>query len=366
MTLFEFPPATDAGFPASLSTAPDDIRHALSTKEGWRTFVDERPVKPQQVTMAALERMSSGERATYNNARFAFHRSLVIVRHDQLNTAWERMRDIVVGQHADDGPGVGIALTGGPGFGKTAISAGFLRVYERSLRESYPAAFTQENEFIPVAYSSLLSGAGLKSQMQHILRFYGMPMPRSATGAQLADELIRVMNVCRTRVLCLDQAQNLHTGNRKDEEVAAYLKEIMDGAHMTLILTGINIHEVGPLALQVGGRSDRSNDRLQLARRFGVVRIRPLQAGSPEWLTLLATIEQQLILSKARPGDLSQGLADAIWELSRGAIGVTFNVLHLAANRAIATGTERITRHILRGVARTIEAERLARDSDPV
>ena len=362
MPMFNFPPASDGDLPAFLSTSPNEVRHALSLKEGWRQFVETQPARPRTLTVAQMGSLDPARLAEYNHRRFAFHRSLVIVRHPQLETAWTKMSNIVNGQYADDGSGMGVAVTGGAGFGKTAISVGFLRIYEQEIRAAYPAAFAQENEFIPVAYSSLLRGAGLKSQMQHILGFFGHPMPRSASGAQLADELIKVLNLCRTKILCLDQAQNLHVGNRKDEEVAAYLKEVMDAAHVALILTGIDIDQAGPLAMpSSGGRLQTSNDRVQLARRFAVVKIRPLASGSTAWQDLMASIEQQLVLAKARPGDLSQSLANLVWELSNGAIGVAFNLLRVAANTAISDGTERITRQTLRATARTLEADRLGR-----
>lgn len=136
----------------------------------------------------------------------------------------------------------------------------------------------------------------------------------------------------------------------------------MDSAHIAMVLTGIDIDQAGPLAMpSSGGRLQTSNDRLQLARRFAVVKIRPLAQGSAAWQDLMASIEQQLVLTKARPGDLSQSLAGLVWELSNGAIGVAFNLLRVAANTAITDGTERITRQTLRATARTLEADRLDR-----
>ncbi|MCB0918109.1 MAG: TniB family NTP-binding protein [Actinobacteria bacterium] len=266
------------------------------------------------------------------------------------------MANIVNGQHADDGPGLGIAMTGGPSFGKTATSVGFARLYERQIRDEFPAAFEQENEFIPVCYSSLVRGAGLKSQMEHILNFYGLPTARRATGTQLVDELIRVLNACRTGILCLDQAQNLHSGDKRDDQVAAALKEVMDGSHATLILVGIDIDSTGPLAIAAQGRLQASNDRLQLARRFTWLRMQKVDKDSQEWRDLLVSVENQLVLANAKQGDISVGLADEVWKRSKGAIGVAFNMLRSAANAAIADGSERITKRTLLKVPLTIEA----------
>ena len=361
MLTFDFSSGQGSALPEFVSTKGDDVRHALSVKEGWRRFVNEKAVKPKPVTRSQLDQMNPARRAEYQAARQRFHRSLVIARHPQLDTCWGQMQSIVQGQVYDDGPGMGVALSGGPGFGKTAVTVGFAREYERALAAQFPDAFNQTNEFIPVCYSSLLRGAGLKAQMHHILRFYGHPVSLRATGADLVDELILVMNTCKTHLLCLDQAQNLHVGDKRDDQVAACLKDIMDGAHCTLILTGIDIHETGPLAVATGGRRQTSNDRLQLARRFTVNRIQPLARGSQEWTDLLTTIETQLVLCDTKPGDLSHAMSDSIWDRSQGAIGVAFNLLRVAANTAINDGSERITRTLLRKVSPTIEHATLKR-----
>ncbi len=361
MITFDFGPTTDDRVPAHLSTDPDQVRHALSSKEGWASFAARTIRRPKPITAKQHASLDDQRRAAYDTGRIQFHRSLVIARHSQLTEIWKQMQCVVMGQSHDDGPGIGIALTGGPGHGKTATTVGFCREYESQMRAQHPAAFHQENEFIPVCYSSLIQGAGLKAQMQHILRFYGHPHARRATGAELVDELVTVLNACRTQILVLDQAQNLHAGDRRDDQVAACLKEIMDAAHVTLVLTGIDLDETGPLAIATGGRLQASNDRLQLARRFTVLRLERVAKDSQEWRDLLSSIEGQLVLTKAQEGDISESLADYVWDRAQGAIGVTFNMLRIAANNAIEDGSERITRRLLNRVPLTIEAARTER-----
>lgn len=356
---FDFGPSSPDQVPEHLSTDPDRVRHALSTKEGWQDFVTRKVRRPKKLSKTQLGALVDRKRAEYDAARMQFHRTLVIAQHTQLTTMWQQMSSVVMGQHADDGPGLGIAITGGPGFGKTATTVGFCSEYERQMRAQVPAAFHQENELIPVCYSSLVRGAGLKSQMEHILDgFYGHPLSPRATGTKLVDELVTVLNNCRTRVLCLDQAQNLHAGDKKDDQIAAALKEVMDASHATLVLIGIDIDTTGPLATASQGRLQASNDRLQLARRFTWLRVGKVARESQEWRDLLSSIEGQLVLANAKPGDLSVALADDVWHRSQGAIGVAFNMLRTAANAAIADGSERITKRTLNKVPLTIEAAR--------
>lgn len=355
MPRFDFGPATPGQVPTHLSTAPDGLRRELSSKEGWRDFVTTTPRRPRHITARELAGLPDAARSEYNLRRARFHRSLVLAHHSQLDDIWNRWDHVVVGADADSGPGVGIALSGGPGYGKTALTVGYLRVYEREMREQQPDAFTQENEFIPVCYSSLLRRVGERSQMEHIYSFYNLPTPKRATGSQLRHRLIDTMNACQTKILCLDQAQNLHAGDRLDDAVAASLKEVMDTSGVVLILLGIDLDKAGPLSVAHGGKMQANNDRLQLARRFQLTKMQPVERNSAEWRELLATIESQLVLCKAKPGDLAQGLADNIWERSNGAIGVAYNLLRVAANAAINDGSERITRTTLNRVASTVE-----------
>lgn len=351
---------TEPGFiPAWLNTTPERIRRRLSVKEGWFQFVLDEPQRPARYTIQRYSSLTDSQRRQYDDSREQFHRSLVLLRHTQLQWAWEQMDGILAGSAADRGPGVGIALTGGAGFGKTTIMAGFAREWERDLRADYPAAFEQENLPIPVCYSSLLPRQGLKSNLLNILSFYGEPASRAetrgATGAQLLSRLVNLMRDCQTHLLVLDQAQNLHAGDVRDREVAANLKHLLDDAGAVMALVGIDLHESGPLA-----PADGHADRDQLAQRFRLIEIRNLASDEDEWRSLLHGAEDQLVLLKSQEGDLSNRLAAQIWELSEGRIGVAMNIVHVAANMAIRTESERITRDLLRDSARTVAAHATA------
>lgn len=349
--LFNFPPGEDGDVPDWANTDPDKTRQRLSTREGWTQFVTARVRTARLVSLSTYESKSPAEQRRYDLDRMEFHRSLVLVRHTQLVRAWQQMAEVLNGAYADDGPGVSICLTGGPSFGKSTIIAGFGRQYETELREAYPAAFEQENEFVPVCYSSLSPRSGLKGNMRHILSFYGEETRRSQTGDELVDKLTQVMADCQTKLLILDQAQNLKAGDQKDEEVAKRIKHLMDDSHAAVALVGIDLDTAGPLSVLM---SRPSADREALARRFVVARVDRIPSDSPEWVALLASAERSLRLLKARPGDLSERLAPVIWGKTEGAIGATFNLIHVSANAAIMRGEERITESLFQQVARSV------------
>ena len=67
------------------SYSDTDIEHnagadePLTTKEGWRRFVDHQPHPPALHTAAELARLSPGERADYDAARRGYHADLPLV-----------------------------------------------------------------------------------------------------------------------------------------------------------------------------------------------------------------------------------------------------------------------------------------------
>lgn len=350
MIMFTFPAAGD-GVPACLSTEPDCVRRSMSTFEGWAQFVDSRPRPPKRRSAAQLAALDDAARSTYNADRSAFHRGLVLIRHKQLAAAWEQMAHIVNGAHADPGPGIGICVTGDAGFGKTSLVTGFAREYCRAIRTACPQAYNQPRQFVPVCYGAILPGVGLKANMKGLLDFYGEPVRRSDTGADLMRRLFTVMSDCQTKLLILDQAQNLRSGDRRDAEVAAHLKHLMDQSGATIILAGINMTESGPLAPTLGRRKA---DGDQLAKRFRTIPLRALPEDDPEWADLLTALEGTLRLTAAKPGDLSQRLAGELHARTDGAIGVTINLVKLCANAAIDRGCERITKDLLARTCRSM------------
>lgn len=337
--------------PDFLRTDPEGIRRQLSTREGWLQFVQSNPRTPGRKSPDEYAALSESDKRVYDAARIELHRSGRLIRHAQLNEAWQQIDAIVAGASSDRGPGRGIALTGGPGFGKTSIAVGWGRHYERNLRDQYPAAFQQEDVVVPVCYSSFLPRSGLKANLERILGFYGERVSKRETGAQMLDRLCEVTYDCRTQVIILDQAQNLRSSDKRDNEVAAHLKHLMDDANGALMLVGINLATQGPLAPSV---NDTSGDREQLARRFAPIEIQELGARSSQWRSLMSVLERSVLLINARDGDLSRLCSELLWERSSGAIGVAIGLVSTSANLAIQNGQERLTPELLEESADTI------------
>jgi hypothetical protein len=352
---------TNEAIPDWLNTDPNKVRHRLSRRAGWQKFVDTYPKKPTAKKEEYLTTYTDAERKIFDNARFAFHRSFIYIKHSQVISATEAMDDILAGADADVGPGVGVVITAGPLLGKTSLAIGYGRDYQRGLQKDYPAAFEQENALIPVCYSSFLPRAGLKANMARLLKFYGEPISSQESGPQLLERFIEVTNDCRTKLIILDQTQNLTGSDKKDKEVAQHFKTIMDDSGAMLILVGIDLDKAGPVAPSF---MNKSGDQAALAGRFSRITMERLAADDPDWTGLLHAVEEHTVLLKSVPGDLSQRCTETVWALSDGAIGHAVTLCLVAANRAVRDGTERITPALLKKVAPRVSEVIAERDSN--
>ena len=124
----------------------------------------------------------------------------------------------------------------------------------------------------------------------------------------------------------------------------------------TFVFAGINAEEGGLIRRDAGPSYWATERRIQLHRvlPFSIKD----KAHAEDWVTLLQGIELQLLLSRAQPGDLSMTVIEEtgtpMWEYlygrSGGEIGSLTQLLRIGANRAIKTGSERITFDLLDGV----------------
>jgi hypothetical protein len=69
-------PVPAAGEPDSEEPAADN---PLTTKEGWRRFVDTEPSPPVLLDAAALASLDAAQRAGYDEARIDYHAGLPLV-----------------------------------------------------------------------------------------------------------------------------------------------------------------------------------------------------------------------------------------------------------------------------------------------
>ena len=125
------PAVTDDG----VALAPDD---PLTTKEGWRRFVDHHLDPPAPVTAADLLAMPARARAEHDEARVTYHADLPLVHTPTIRQVLATGRLMVGLNRHQVSARRGVILSGASGTGKTTALTQLGRTHERAVRRRYP------------------------------------------------------------------------------------------------------------------------------------------------------------------------------------------------------------------------------------
>ncbi|MEU9800413.1 hypothetical protein [Streptomyces sp. NPDC051000] len=76
--------------------AHDDEHNPLTTKDGWRQFVDDAPVCPTMLSLRAFMALTEEKRLPYNEPRLDYHSRLVIVGTPTVRNVFTTGRRLVL------------------------------------------------------------------------------------------------------------------------------------------------------------------------------------------------------------------------------------------------------------------------------
>jgi hypothetical protein len=126
----------------------------LTTKEGWRRFVDRQPHPPVLLDAAALATLSPGDRSDYDEGRREYHADLPVVNTPIIQTVIGTSRLLVQLNRAQVSARRGVIISGASGTGKTTALTQLGRTHERHTRKRYPA----DRHRLPVLYVTGATG----------------------------------------------------------------------------------------------------------------------------------------------------------------------------------------------------------------
>lgn len=308
-------------------------------------------VRPVGITRSQYTAASEDRRHTYDKARKRYHRGISDIQTRQMILAHDRINLRVDGNDGcPETARSGVVLDGMPLVGKSTIMLGWGRHFELDLRDEYgvdwDARTSDGATFVPVVHVILGDGDGPKRLCQKIMTFFGEPFVDTWGEGKLTSHIHRLTTSCATRVLLIDQMQNLQMANRSARQTAAHLKELMDVLPVTVIGAGVEMQQTGFLT---EGNSPAQREIAQTGGRFSRHPIDAYEIGTPQgqrdWRDLVGTVGQRLVLLAQHDEDLP-ALTDYLFERTGGVTGDLMDLLRLGANRAIGT-TERITQELL-------------------
>lgn len=328
----------------------------LSTKDGWFQMVAAPArTRPQRLDIERLAALSAGERARHNAARAVWHANLGPLRTPQIDALFDTLTELC-GSNRHDGGKVkpSAVLDALPGLGKSTAAIAFGRAFHTEQIACYgPTVTTPAGDWqrIPVVYLPLTSNTTMRSLNAILCRFYGLPSLSSANAHRLAARAAQAVAQTKTRLAIIDDVHFLDVSRRDGREVANHFKWLANTFPVTFLFVGVGLRE---RRLLEEGLSAADAAFSQTARRWTVLDLAPFEtrstSGRHTWRRLLLSIEKDLVLAGAHPGMLATDLSGYLFSRTGGHFASLMSLINRGCYRAIAAGTECLTRELLEAI----------------
>jgi Bacterial TniB protein len=324
---------------------PDE---SLTTKGGWRRFVDRQPRQLVLADAATLSRLSAAGREEYDEARRDYHGDLPLANTPMIQKVISTSRLLVQLNRHQVSARRGVIISGASGTGKTTTLTQLGRTHERHARKRHPG----DRHRLPVLYVTVPPAATARMLAVEFARFLGLQFTGRANITDVVDAVCVTAARTRVELVCVDELHNLNLATRTGAEVSDQLKYLAERLPATFIYAGIDVEAQGLFA----GTQGR-----QIAGRFTVIPAAAFAYGTTEqreqWRALIATMESTLRLHRHRAGTLL-ALDEYLYRLSGGMIGTLSQLVRGAAILAIEDSSEQITQQLLDTVPVDYAAQR--------
>ncbi|MFI0260184.1 ATP-binding protein [Streptomyces sp. NPDC017056] len=317
---------------------PQDIANpqaSLTTKEGWRAFVDENPEPPPSLPSGTVP--DKGELESYREVRIDYHTRSVIVNTPTIRSVVATGRKRIVPNRHQVSARRGLIVSGSAGIGKTAAITQLGKNVEQTTRRRNPAAVGG----LPVVFVTVPPAATPKMLAGEFARFLGIPLEHRMSQVQITNAVCDLLGKLGTTLVLVDEIHSLDLTTRNGAEASDQLKYLSERIAATFVLAGLDV-ETSSLFQGTRGQ--------QIAGRYTVTPSRPFshkyRADNKHWQALVVTMEDSLRLRAHRPGTLV-AMTDYLHGRTGGLIGSLSQLIREAAVGAIDTGAEKITKRML-------------------
>lgn len=330
--------------------ALDGADEPLTTKEGWRRFVERQPTLPDQHNPATVELFTPAERDAYDQARREHHADLPLANTPTIQKVISTARLLVQLNRNQVSARRGLIVSGESGTGKTTALTQLGRTHERHIRRRHP----EDRHRLPVLYVTVPPASTARMLAVEFARFLGLSFTGRANITDIVDAVCHTAARTSVELVLVDELHNLNLATRAGAEVSDQLKYFAERLPATFIYAGIDVEAAGLFA-GVRGR--------QIAGRFTVIPATAFAYGTTgqrqQWRALVATMESALRLHRHKPGSLVR-MDEYLYRRTGGMIGSLSQLIRGAAILAIEDGCEQITRNLLDNVPVDHAAQRAA------
>ena len=332
----------------------------LSRKEGWNHFVNAAPrAQPEHLGVEQLKKLGGTSLVSYNQRRRKWHANLGPIKTPQLQGLHEDLWDIIDSNDQDGDKAKGaIAIDAFPGLGKTTSILAFAREFHRrEIREA--GEYTDQGQRrLPVCRVGLNGDIGMKDFNRAMLQFFGHPGTDHGTSNQLSGRALDCVLSCETKLFVVDDLHFLKWRQTNGNQVSNHFKYIANEFPVTLLFAGVGLAHRGMFS---EGESYEDAILAQSGRRTTPLAMSPFlissEAGRSQWRDMLLAVEQRLVLARKHQGMVADDLSDYLFARSTGHIGSLMTIINRGCQRAVRTGTERLSADLLDHVKNDAGAE---------
>lgn len=232
-------PATSTRQPESGEQAPPDS--PLTTKEGWRRYVEHETVPPKLLTAAERAVLSGRQRAAADDRRREYHAELPLVNTPTIRKVISTARLLIQLNRHQVSARRGVILSGASGTGKTTALTQLGRAHELATRKPHP----HDRARLPVVYVTVPPAATPKMLAQEFARFFGLTFPARATHTDIVDAVCATAAHVHVDLVLVDELHNLNLGSRAGAEASDQLKYFAERLPATFAYAGIDIESQG-------------------------------------------------------------------------------------------------------------------------
>lgn len=355
---------------AKRRAAPSLDNLTLSRKEGWRDYVNApKRIRPETLSKAQIRHLSDAAADIYNQRRGQWHNNIGLLKTPQLAALHEDLWVIMDGSTQDGNHAKGaVALDGYPGLGKTCAVESFAKEFHLREMQRHGEFTRAGDERWPVCRIGMRGNTSMRDFNSALCDFYAHPStPRKCRDSAdaLGKQALNCVSSCETRLLIIDDLHFLHWQRSGGVEISNHFKYIANEFPLTLLFIGVGLGDRGvlmeDLCCNINGAGYQDIVFEQLTRRTTMLEMLPYQIdteqGRRQWRTLLATLEERLVLGSRRPGMLTD-LSDYLFIRSTGHIGSLMELLRRGCVKAIRTGAETLNQKVFDSVKIDSAAEK--------
>ena len=232
-----------------------DLRHPLTTREGWAAFVSRpRPEPPRLLPGSDLERLTAAEREIYHEARQDYHSELLLVATPDIRQITTTGSKLIINNRGKQLGRRGLIVSGPSGTGKSTSITQLGKKHQIETERRHPGLTGR----IPVVYIIVPPAATPKTLAIELAAFLGLPVSSRDSQHAITQAVAGVLRKVGCTLVLVDEVHRLDLRTRSGAEASDQLKYFFDSISATFVYAGLDLEENGMFSgmrgRQIAGR----------------------------------------------------------------------------------------------------------------